>query len=543
MIDGRPLGELIRLLEARGQLRTLLAGSAPTAEVRVRGVTHDSRLVQPGFVFVAISGARQDGHEFAAQAAAKGALAVIGERAVAHVGVPQLLVSRIRPALALAAGWFYDFPSRRLGIVGITGTDGKTTTSYLVRAVLEASGRPSGLISTIESIAGGRVVATGRQTTPEAPELQAELAAMVDAGDRFAVVESTSHGLAQERVGEVAYDVAVLTNVTHEHLEFHRTIEAYRAAKRSLFERLSIGESNPDKGLGKWAVVNLDDPLGTDFGAVAAKVGAQVIAYGSGSDSAVRAIAVDERASGLRLTAVTPRGELPLSLHLAGRFNVHNALAAVGVGEALGLDHDAVRRGLESVSGVRGRMERINAGQPFTVIVDYAHTPDSLAKVLDNLAPLAAAGGGGLIAVFGSAGERDTAKRPMMGRVAGERARLVVITDEDPRGEDRRRILEEIAAGAEDAGKRRGVDLLLIADRRKAIGAAFEQARRGDVVVLCGKGHEQTIEMAAGPVEWDEATVARQQLAELGYGDVGEGTEGDTNVGVGRGGGEGVGAG
>jgi UDP-N-acetylmuramoyl-L-alanyl-D-glutamate--2,6-diaminopimelate ligase len=514
MTDARPLGELIRLLEARGQLRTLLAGSAPTAEAHVRGVTHDSRLVQPGYLFVAISGARQDGHEFAPQAVANGAVAIIGERAV-RAGVPQLLVSQIRPALALAAAWFFDFPSRRLGVVGITGTDGKTTTSYLVRAVLEASGRPTGLIGTIESVAGGKVIGGGRQTTPEAPELQAELAAMLDAGDRFAVVESTSHGLAQDRVGEVAYDVAVLTNVTHEHLEFHRTIDAYRAAKRSLFERLAIGESNPDKGLGKWAVVNLDDPLGTDFGATAAKVGAQVIGYGAGPDAAVRAIAVDERASGLRLTAVTPRGELPLSLRLAGRFNVHNALAAVGVGEALGLEHDAVRRGLESVAGVPGRMERIDAGQPFTVIVDYAHTPDSLAKVLDNLAPLAAAAGGGLIAVFGSAGERDTAKRPMMGRVAGERARLVVVTDEDPRGEDRQRILEEIAAGAEDAGKRRGVDLLLIADRRDAIGAAFEQARRGDVVVLCGKGHEQTIEMAAGPIPWDEARVAREELSEL----------------------------
>jgi len=539
MTDGRALGELIRQLEARGMLRTLLAGSTPPAEVRVRGVTHDSRLVQPGFVFVAIAGARQDGHDFVPDAVAQGAVAIIGERAVARAGVPQLLVERIRPAMALAAAWYFDFPSHHLGVVGITGTDGKTTTSYLVRAMLEASGRPTGLIGTIESLAGGTVTSTGRQTTPESTELQADLAAMVAAGDRFAVVESTSHGLAQDRVGEVAYDVAVLTNVTHEHLEFHKTLDAYRAAKRSLFERLAVSEANPEKGLGKWAVVNLDDPIGADYGAAWQKVGAKVVGYGTAGDAPVRAMSVDESPRGLRMTVVTPRGGLPLLLNLAGRFNVHNALAAVGVGEALGLEHDDIKRGLESVTSVKGRMQRIDAGQPFTVIVDYAHTPDSLAKVLDNLAPLAAAGGGGLVAVFGSAGERDTAKRPMMGRVAGERARLVVVTDEDPRGEDRQQILQEIAAGAEDTGKREGVDLLLVADRREAIRAAFEQARRGDVVVLCGKGHEQTIEMAHGSIAWDDPSVAREELAALGYGDAG--AEGDPEAAAeGRGLGDGV---
>ena len=531
----RPLGELIRLLEGRGLLRTLLPGTAPTGDARVRGVTHDSRLVEPGYLFVAIDGARQDGHEFVPQAVARGAVAVIGERAVARAGVPQLLVGHVRPALALAAAWYFDFPSTRLGVIGITGTDGKTTTSYLVRAMLEVAGLGAGLVGTIETISGGRVIAGGRQTTPEAPELQADLAAMVAAGDRWAVVESTSHGLAQERVGEVAYDVAVLTNVTHEHLEFHKTVEAYRAAKRSLFGRLAVSPSNPDKGFGKWAVVNFDDPMGTDFASAAEKAGARVVGYGTGADAHVRATAVDESARSLRLTARTPRGALEVTIHLAGRFNAHNAMAAIGVGEALGLDHNAVRRGLESVTSVAGRMQRIDAGQPFTVIVDYAHTPDSLAKVLDNLAPVAAAGGGGLIAVFGSAGERDTAKRPMMGRVAGDRARLVVLTDEDPRGEDRGKILDEIAVGAEETGRRRGVDLLLIADRRAAIAEAFRQARAGDVVVLCGKGHEKTIEMAAGPISWDEAALAREQLAALGYG------EAETRgVGVGVGSGIGV---
>jgi UDP-N-acetylmuramoyl-L-alanyl-D-glutamate--2,6-diaminopimelate ligase len=513
MTEGRPLGELIRLLEARGLLRSLLPGPAPSGDARVGGVTLDSRLVEPGWLFVAVAGARQDGHEFAPQAVAHGAVALIGERAIARAGVPQVLVTNVRSALALASAWFFGFPSHQLGVVGITGTDGKTTTSYLVRAMLEAAGQPAGLVSTIETIAGAQVIGRGRQTTPEAPELQADLAAMVAAGDRWAVVESTSHGLAQERVGEVAYDVAVLTNVTHEHLEFHRTLKAYRAAKRSLFERLAVGPANPDKGFGKWAVVNLDDPIGADFGAAAELAGAQMIGYGADPSAQVRLTAVDEHARGLRLAVGTLRGDFPLDLKLAGRFNAHNALAAVGVGEALGLDHAAMRRGLESVSGVPGRMERIESGQPFTVIVDYAHTPEALAKVLDNLAPVAAAGGGGLVVVFGSAGERDTAKRPMMGRIAGERCRLVVLTDEDPRGEDREKILREIAAGAEETGKHLGIDLLLIADRRAAIREAFGQARRGDVVVLSGKGHESTIEMADGSIDWNEASVARDELA------------------------------
>jgi UDP-N-acetylmuramoyl-L-alanyl-D-glutamate--2,6-diaminopimelate ligase len=515
----RSLGDLLRELEARGQLRSLLpvAGVSP-AELQLTGVELDSRAVGPGDLFVAVPGARVDGHDFVPAAIERGAAAVLAERATPGTGVPQLLVPAARPALALAAAWFHGHPSRRLGLIGVTGTDGKTTTCYLLHAVLEAAGLPCGLLSTIETIAGGEVIARSRQTTPEAPELQANLAAMVAAGDRWAVVESTSHGLAQERTGEVAYDVGVLTNLTHEHLEFHRTPEAYRAAKRRLFERLAVGDANPDKGHGKWAIVNRDEDVAADFAAAAEQAGARVFGYGAAPDADVRPLAVEEDAGGLRVTIATPRWQEQVRLRLAGRFNVHNALAAVAVGEALALEPVAVRAGLESVTGVPGRMQRIDAGQPFTLIVDYAHTADSLAKVLDNLAPLAAAGGGGLICVFGSAGERDTAKRPMMGRVAAERCRLVVLTDEDPRGEDRLAILDEIAAGAEERGARRGQDLLLIPNRREAIRAALEQARPTDVVVLCGKGHESTIEVTDGVIAWDEAAEARRALLEMGFG-------------------------
>lgn len=513
----QPLGGLIAELERQGLLRSVLAGAAQTASVPISGVTLDSRRVESGTLFAALSGQHVDGIEFVGDAVARGAAAILAERASPHLAVPQLLVHAGRPALALAAAWFNGYPSESLGIVGITGTDGKTTTSYLVRSMLQAAGFSTGLVGTIDVVAGGASLGNAaRATSPEAPELQGYLARMVSGGDRFAVVESTSHGLAQDRLAFVAYDVAVLTNVTHEHLEFHRTIEAYRAAKRRLFEALATTDRNPDKGWGKHAVLNADDPISLDYARAAREAGGEVHLYGSDAAAAIRAVSVREDASGLRLTVSTPRWQADVLVHLPGRFNVHNALAAIGVGEALDLDPSQIRAGIEAVESVPGRMQRIDAGQPFTVVVDYAHTPDSLAKVLDNLAPLAAAGGGGLIAVFGSAGDRDTAKRPMMGRVAAERTRLMVVTDEDPRSEDRQEILDQIAAGA--PSRRSGQDLLLIADRREAIAAGIGAARPGDVVVLCGKGHEKTIEYADGDISWDEVAAARDALRELGYG-------------------------
>ncbi len=517
----RPLGELELLLERRGQLVAVAPaapGGAPgeRSDVEVSQVDYDSRRVRPGSLFVAVPGTRQDGHAFVPGAVAAGAAAAIVERPLTELPVPQLVVRGSRPALAIAAAWLDGFPSRSLGVVGITGTDGKTTTSFLVRAVLEAAGYPCGMSGTVTTIAGGRPFGgPTRSTTPEAPELQAALAAMVRSGDRFAVVESTSHGLALDRVGEVAYDVGVLTNLTHEHLEFHRTHEAYRAAKRRLFEALAVDERNPEKGWGKSGVVNLDDRWAPEFVEATARAGARVVGYGRTTDATVRLLDLQQDARALRLEVATERWQGPVVLRLAGTFNGHNALAAIAVGEALGLDPEAVRAGLEGVERVPGRMERVPTALPFTVVVDYAHTPNALGLVLDDLAPVAASAGGGLIVVFGSAGERDVVKRPVMGRVAAERCRLVVVADEDPRGEDRERILDEIAAGAESAGMARGRDLLVIADRPSAIRAAFEHARPGDVVVLAGKGHESTIEMADGSHPWDERRVALEALAEL----------------------------
>ncbi len=521
----RPLGELVGRLGAEGRLRGTrvdgrAVGSAALADVEVTGVTHDSRNAVPGSLFVAIPGGRVDGHEFAAAAVTQGATALIVERPLPEVAAAQLVVDATRPALASAAAWWFGDPSNELTVVGITGTDGKTTTAYLAVAALEAAGLRAGMIGTIATRVGGRTEAhEAHATTPEAPELQATLRAMVDAGDDVAIVETTSHGLALDRVSSVAYDVAILTNLTHEHLELHGTWEAYRDAKLSLFERLRAARDvSKPRPIAPAAIVNVDDPSAGVFIGTARDAGATVVTYGTETAADVRATRITEDAGGLRADIEAPGGAGTLGLRLAGRFNVHNALAVVALGEVLALDPAAVREGLASVEGVPGRMERVDAGQPFGVIVDFAHSPASLQMVLDLLAPAAAARGGGLIAVFGSAGERDTAKRPQMGRIAGERARLVVVTDEDPRGEDRDAILDEIARGAEAAGRRRGGDLQLIADRRAAIAAAFEAARPGDIVLLAGKGHERSIIGPDGERAWDERATALELLAELGYG-------------------------
>jgi len=524
-----PLAALVDRLVAEGRLRGARdeAGRpvAPAAlgNGQVTAISADSRSIRPGSLFVAVPGDHVDGHDYLASAAGAGAVAAIVERPIADVAIAQLVVDRSRAALASAAGWWYGDPSRELGVVGITGTDGKTTTSFLAAAALDAGGHRSGLVGTVELRIGGEAEPTPEhQTTPEAPELQRLLRAMADGGDQVAIVETTSHGLALERVAGIAYDVAVFTNLTHEHLELHGSFEAYRAAKLSLFERLaSRGPAKTGAGVAlgwpRLAVINRDDPSADLFAAVAREAGARVVTYGAEPGADVRAERIEEDRHRLSVAYAAPSGASRISLQLAGRFNVHNALAVVALGEGLGLDPAAVRAGLEGVTGVPGRMERIERGQPFTVIVDYAHSPASLETVLDLLAPVAAAGGGGLVAVFGSAGERDRDKRSMMGRIAGDRCRLVIATDEDPRGEDRLAIIEAIGRGAEAAGKRQGRDLLLIPDRRAAIAAALDQAGPGDVVLFAGKGHERSIIGPTGPAPWHERSEVESALAALGF--------------------------
>jgi UDP-N-acetylmuramoyl-L-alanyl-D-glutamate--2,6-diaminopimelate ligase len=522
-----PLGALAERLRRDGRLRGArrdgrAIGAAGVAEIPIRGVTYDSRAVRPGFLFVAVRGLHVDGHEFVAAAAERGAVVAVVDHALPEVQLPQLVVDATPAALATAAAWWYGDPSEDLAVIGITGTDGKTTTCFLAVAALEAAGVRAGMTGTAATRIGGiQTTNEAHATTPEAPALQAALRAMAMSGDQAAVIETTSHGLALGRVGSIAYDVAILTNLTHEHLELHGTWEAYRDAKLSLFERLASREPPPGHPPKRWprtGIVNLDDPSAGAFVGVTQEAGARVLTYGTDAAADVRATRVEEDARRLRIAYEAPSGAGSLELQLAGRFNVHNALAVVALGEAVGLDPAAVREGLAGLPVVPGRMERVELGQPFGVIVDFAHTPASLRTVLDLLAPTAAARGGGLIAVFGSAGERDTAKRPEMGRIAGERCRLVVVTDEDPRGEDRTAINDQIARGAEAAGRRRGQDLLVIADRRAAIAAAVERARPGDIVLLAGKGHERAIIGPSGPEPWDERAVAESALRQAGFG-------------------------
>jgi UDP-N-acetylmuramoyl-L-alanyl-D-glutamate--2,6-diaminopimelate ligase len=526
--EPRPLGQLVERLVSTGGVRGAREGGkaigpAGLASLSVRGVTDDTRRLRPGALFVAVHGEHVDGHDLLAEAIERGATAAIVERPVPESGLAQVVVPASRAALADAAAWWYGDPSRSLGVVGITGTDGKTTTSFLAVAALETAGLSTGLIGTVETKIGVlREAHSEHLTTPGAPDLQLALRAMVANGNAAAVVETTSHGLATDRVRSVAYDAAILTNLSHEHLEFHGSWEAYRDAKLSLFERLErhAGEDAKAGHAPQWprtAIVNADDPTAGAFIGVAQEAGAAIVTYGADAAADVRLTRVEEDGRRLRVSYATRSADAALELRLAGRFNAYNALAVVALGQGLGLDAAAVRNGLESVESVPGRMETIDAGQPFGVIVDFAHSPASLQAVLDVLAPVAAASGGGLIAVFGSAGERDTEKRPMMGRIAGERCRLVVVTDEDPRLEDREAILEAIAAGAEEAGRRRDRDLLLIADRPAAIAAAFERARPGDVVLLAGKGHEASIIGSRGPVAYDERQTALDALTAMGY--------------------------
>jgi UDP-N-acetylmuramoyl-L-alanyl-D-glutamate--2,6-diaminopimelate ligase len=526
--DPRPLGELIARLTAGGRLRGArdegrAIGPAALAATSVRGVTDDSRAVRPGVLFAAVPGLHVDGHDFVATAERAGAAAAIVERPIPDVTIPQLVVDRSAAALGEAAAWWYEDASHRLGVVGITGTDGKTTTSFLATAALAAAEISTGLIGTVATQIGRiREANPEHRTTPGAPLLQRTLRAMADAGNTAAVVETTSHGLAAERVRGIAYDVAILTNLTHEHLEYHGSWEAYRDAKLSLFERLAVGAANPVKDVGgrswpKAAIVNADDPNAGAFVGVAQEANARVITYGTDRAADVRATRVEEDSHGLRFEVAGSGVDGVVDLRLAGRFNVHNALAVVALGDVLGLDPARVREGLAGVDGVPGRMERLEAGQPFGVVIDYAHTPASLEKVLGLLAPVAAARGGELIAVFGSAGERDVEKRPMMGRIAGRLARVVVVTDEDPRDEDPDAILDEIARGAEAVGKHRDRDLFLIRDRPSAIATAFERARPGDIVLLAGKGHERSIIGRAGPAPYDEREAALAALAQLGF--------------------------
>ncbi len=479
------------------------------SELDVRSLAYDSRKANPGALFVAVSGFHRDGHDFAREAVSRGAVAVVAERPVA-VEAPVTVVADTRAALADLAAELFDHPTRRLRVVAVTGTDGKTTTVHLVSDVLEAAGERTGFSTTVDfKLAGHEGANETRQSTQEAVEIQEFFAELLVAGGTWGVLEATSHALALRKVRGCEVDIAVFTNLTPEHLDFHGTLQGYLEAKAILFAMLA---KTADKGVPKTAVLNADDAHWQYLADRAAP--ASVLTYGIDALCDVQGTVLSADANGSRVRIASHDESVEIALPLVGRFNVHNALAAAAAGVAAGVPLATARTALEHARPVRGRMERVDAGQPFTVIVDYAHTPESLEKVLGLLRPLTK---GRLIAVFGSAGERDRVKRPRLAEVAARYTDLFVITQEDPRLEDPAGILAEIEAGAVAAGKRRDADYLVIDDRAEAVSEAIRRAAPGDTVLLAGKGHEGSIIVGEEKRPWDEAAAARDALRARGF--------------------------
>ena len=479
-------------------------------QIDITALAYDSRLVKPGGLFIAIPGTHTDGRRYLADAAQHGAIAALGPRIDAtDLPLPYIEVDDERIALANLACAFYGYPATQLSTIGVTGTDGKTTTCNLISALLDTAEKSNGMMTTANfKLHGQEWENTTRQSTLEALEIQQMLREMVETDVKYAVIEATSHGLELQRVRGCAFDIGVVTNITHEHLDFHGTIENYRRAKARLFEML---DPSRDKGLGikPIAILNRDD---VSYEILKPYCSVPILDYGLDKLAAIRAADVQLDANSTRFRAILPGAEINIETQLVGQFNVSNCLAAIATAYAVGVNPADIARGLAGVTGVTGRMEHIDVGQPFTVIVDYAHTPDSLEKVLRILRSLTA---GKLLVVFGSAGERDIQKRPIMGQIAAQLSDFFVITDEDPREENREQILREIAIGAETIGKHEGHDFLCIADRTHAIATAFHRAQARDTVLLAGKGHEQSIIIGREKIPWDDRRVAREQLHAL----------------------------
>ena len=495
----------------------------PVAEYRgagdgdVTGVTYESGAVTPGGCFVAIRGRTSDGHAYIADALARGATLIVGEEPPPADFPADRTYARVgdsRRELATVAATLAGQPSRKMEVIGVTGTDGKTTTSNIIDGIMTAAGRRTGLTSTVDfKIGAQRWANNTRFTTLEAPEVQEMLARMVEQRVECAIVETTSSGLALHRVYQIAYDIAVVTNITSEHLEVHGTVEAYRRAKAMLPESVDpeLRKELPF-AIPKACVLNADD---ANFEYLKSFCRAPILSYGIDAPADIRAEDLRLGATGSQFRVRLPDGSaFEVDTPLVARYNVANALAALAVGYLHRLSAEQMARALKEFPGVPGRMERIEQGQSFTVIVDYAHTADSLEKVLRVLRPLTR---NRLLVVFGSAGDRDRVKRPVMGAVAAREADYAVITDEDPREEDAAAILAEIAAGADAAGAREGEQYERIVGRRGAILRALSLAREGDTVLLAGKGHEQSIVIGHEKLPWDDRQVARDVLAELGY--------------------------
>ena len=500
------LGQLLTVLNAPSNL------SADQRDREVADIAYDSRRVKPGSLFVAVRGFNSDGHRFIPQAVEQGAVAVVSEfedRTASGAGLPQIIVEDSRAALALLAATYYGHPSRLLKLVGITGTKGKTTTSYLVRSILDAAGHASGLIGTIDYRVGTRIYAAPN-TTPESLDLQRLFREMVDLGIGHCVMEVSSHALALGRTAHSVFETAVFTNLAQDHLDFHKDESSYFQAKLLLFTGLG-GE--------KTAVINNDDAAALK---IKDAVKTKLMTYGLTGEADIHpASAVRHALTGLAFRVQTPKGEVAVDSPLVGKHNIPNILAAVGAALALGIDLAAIARGINGMAAVPGRMEKVDGGQPFGVVVDYAHTEQSLVLLLEAVRDFAQAR---LITVFGCGGDRDRTKRPKMGAAALEGSDIAIVTSDNPRTEDPMSIIGEIESGMTaglkaaspaalpslQKGGRKAY--LVIPDRRAAITAAITLAKPGDVVVLAGKGHEDYQIIGSTRIHFDDREVAREEI-------------------------------
>jgi len=490
-------GDLSAVLRARGLLTS--APISSSADREVTAIAYDSRRVERGNVFVALKGLQADGTAFARHAIERGAVAIVSEKpAPGDVTVAWVTVGDARLALAVLAAAYYRNPAAEMQVVGITGTNGKTTTSYLVASIFEAAGIRCGLLGTV-GYRIGQLTREAARTTPEAPEVQALLREMADSGCGACAMEVSSHALAQRRVDDLPFAAGIFTNLTRDHLDFHADMETYFQAKRRLFEMLPPGAPS---------LINLDDPRGQAL----VELGKRPVTFAISRSADISPGPLSYSLEGLSFDIRTPRGTLHITSALVGRPNVYNILAAVSAATALGLSFDAIERGVRSLEGVPGRFQVVSSAKDeVTVVVDYAHTDDALRNLLETARPLAR---GRLITVFGCGGDRDRTKRPLMGAVAGRLSDLILITSDNPRSEDPQRIIDEIRRGiTPDTVRDSSQRCLTNLDRRAAISKAVELARPGDLVLIAGKGHEKYQVIGNQTLPFDDVAVAREALA------------------------------
>ncbi len=478
-------------------------------DLKISTIQFDSRKVNPGDLFVAVSGGSIDGHNFIPAAIEKGAAAVVGTKDLQIHEVPYIKVVDSREAMAYLAASYFDHPARKLTVIGVTGTDGKTTTSNLIYQILKVAGVKAGMISTVNAVIGDKEIDTGfHVTTPEAIDVQRYLADMVEAGLTTVVLETTSHGLAQHRVTGCEYDIAVVTNITHEHLDYHGTYESYQQAKGKMFESLALTQPKKN-GNPKLAVLNEDDQSFSYLDSLALE---NRVTYGLEGKGDITAVDIVSSSKGVDFLVRGKSFEQRMHCNLPGRYNVSNCLAAVSAALGLGIAPQVIARGISSLQGVPGRMEVIDLGQPFDAIVDFAHTPNALKRAIETAREMTK---GCVITVFGSAGLRDRQKRRMMAEVSVKLADITILTAEDPRTESLDAILSQMADAAEAAGGIENKTFYRVPDRGNAIRLGVKLAKPGDLVISCGKGHEQSMCFETVEFAWDDRIAMRAALAEL----------------------------